>query len=36
MERVDEEFEALFSRYEDPICSYLARMATISAWALGS
>ncbi|NLF11015.1 MAG: RNA polymerase sigma factor [Anaerolineaceae bacterium] len=26
MERVDEEFEALFSRYEEPICSYLARM----------
>lgn len=26
MGRVDEEFEALFSRYEEPICSYLARM----------
>ena len=26
MERIDEEFEALFSRYEEPICSYLARM----------
>ena len=26
MERVDEEFEALFSRYEEPICTYLARM----------
>ena len=26
MGRVDEEFEALFSRYEEPICTYLARM----------
>jgi len=26
MDRIDKEFEALFSRYEEPICSYLARM----------